>query len=272
MFGYLSANTQALTNEQAARYRGCYCGLCRELRECYSQPARLCLTYDMTFLILLLSSLYEPAEQSGSERCLPHPGKPHAWWTSPYTAYAAALNTALAYYNCLDDWQDDRNAARLLESKLLLPALRKAEAAYPRACDAIVRSLQALALAEQDAPDNPDAGANAFGGLMGELFAPAEDRWAPTLRNFGSSLGKYIFFLDAACDLREDKKRGRYNPLAGICGDGRTFRRQLTLLIGDAAAEFEKLPLVQDAGLLRNILYSGVWLPYDRAFPKEADK
>ena len=31
------------------------------------------------------------------------------------------------------------------------------------------------------------------------------------------------------------------------------------MLIAEAAAEFEKLPLVEDAALLRNILYSGVW-------------
>ena len=33
----------------------------------------------------------------------------------------------------------------------------------------------------------------------------------------------------------------------------------LTLLIGEAAIAFETLPLVQDADILRNILYSGVW-------------
>jgi hypothetical protein len=273
MFGYIAANAQALTPDEAARYRGCYCGLCRELRQTYSQLARFCLTYDMTFLILLLSSLYEPQEQSGQERCLAHPGKVHAWWSDEWTCYAAALNTALAYYKCLDDWNDDRNAARFAESRLLLPGLRKAAAACPRACGAIETSLKALAAAERDADGNPDAGANAFGGMMGELFAPKDDRWAPTLKKFGFSLGKYVYFLDAVCDLRQDARKRRYNPLAGRGKSGPDFKELLTLLIGDAAAEFEKLPLVQDEGLLRNILYSGVWTPYWRAFPsKEADK
>ena len=28
--------------------------------------------------------------------------------------------------------------------------------------------------------------------------------------------------------------------------------------------EFEKLPIVQDAGIIRNVLYSGVWTVYSR--------
>ena len=41
---------------------------------------------------------------------------------------------------------------------------------------------------------------------------------------------------------------------------------KLELLAGDAAAEFERLPIVQDAALLQNILYSGVWTRFDAAF------
>jgi hypothetical protein len=36
----------------------------------------------------------------------------------------------------------------------------------------------------------------------------------------------------------------------------------LSMIIGEATAEFEKLPLVQDAHMLKNILYGGVWQKY----------
>jgi hypothetical protein len=36
----------------------------------------------------------------------------------------------------------------------------------------------------------------------------------------------------------------------------------LFMTIGDATREFEKLPLLQDEHLLRNILYGGVWQQY----------
>ena len=49
----------------------------------------------------------------------------------------------------------------------------------------------------------------------------------------------------------------------------RPMHGELTLLIGDAASAFERLPLVQDAALLRNILYFGVVEPDDREFQRE---
>ena len=105
--------------------------------------------------------------------------------------------------------------------------------------------------------------ANLFADLMGELFVPDEnDHWADTLRRFGAALGRFIYVLDACLDTDADKKRGAYNPLLAFQAEADFDKRcqdMLTLLIGEAAIAFETLPLVQDADILRNILYSGVW-------------
>ena len=42
----------------------------------------------------------------------------------------------------------------------------------------------------------------------------------------------------------------------------------LRMLLGECSAAFEALPVLQDVELLRNILYSGVWLRYDAAMKK----
>ena len=62
MFGYIGCVKEKLSEEEQKRYQSIYCGLCRNLKERYGQVERLCLSYDMAFLILLLSSLYEPEE------------------------------------------------------------------------------------------------------------------------------------------------------------------------------------------------------------------
>ena len=79
MFGYVMANPQELRPEQRERYLGCYCGICRAIGEQNSLASRLALNYDMVFLALLLSSLYEPAEEQSSGRCLIHPLSPRPW-------------------------------------------------------------------------------------------------------------------------------------------------------------------------------------------------
>ena len=57
MFGYLVAAPELMTEPQLGRYRAAYCGLCRSLRARHGQISGLTLTYDMTFLVLLLDSL-----------------------------------------------------------------------------------------------------------------------------------------------------------------------------------------------------------------------
>ena len=85
----------------------------------------------------------------------------------------------------------------------------------------------------------------------------------------GCALGRFIYIMDACLDLESDQKHGRYNPMAQK--DKAEFESILTMLIGDCALEFEKLPLVQDLEILRNILYSGVWTRY-RMVQKNKEK
>lgn len=119
MFGYVIANLEGLTQAQKDRYKGCYCGLCRVLKQRHGFSGRLTLTYDMTFLVLLLSALYEADEERGMEVCPAHPLRKHFYWQTRYTEYAADMNVVLAYNNCRDDWQDDGSALKYWEAEAL---------------------------------------------------------------------------------------------------------------------------------------------------------
>ena len=274
MFGYILADLDALTPEQKERYRACYCGLCRTLKERHGELSRLTLNYDMTFLVLLLSSMYEPGERSSCGRCVIHPVKKRSWWRSKYSDYAADMNVALAYYNCLDDWQDEHKFLSYAEAKALQRGWNKAKTAWPRQCEAMESSLAELFAIEKERSAGPDAAANCFGRLMGELFVREEDHWAESFRRFGQALGRFIYMMDACVDLEKDKKRGGYNPLLLMeRGDMNEQEKlaMLKMLIGECVIEFEKLPLLQDVDIMRNILYSGVWVQYRLARKKRGD-
>ena len=269
MFGYVVANKDIMTEEQLRRYRGCYCGLCRQLKERCGSLSRLTLTYDMTFLVMLLSSMYEPEEATGEERCAAHPAKPHEYWENQITGYAADMNLALAYLNMLDDWKDDRKVLRLLESGMFSGKYRAVREKYPEKCAFIEENLALLAEIEGRGERDPDAGARCFGAIMGELFSYQSDSlWGGAVREFGQVLGEFVYIMDAVVDLPKDREKGNYNPLTALVEQGRTaddLRYILTMLIGECAARFERLPLVRDADIMRNILYSGVWLRYNAA-------
>ena len=76
---------------------------------------------------------------------------------------------------------------------------------------------------------------------------------------------KFYDLMDAYDDLPADRRRRRYNPLRSLSErpDYEPFmERLLTMTIAEATGEFERLPLVKDINILRNILYSGVWCKY----------
>ena len=60
MFGYVGVNEKELKVKELSRYQGYYCGVCHSLKERYQAVGQLTLSYDITFLALLLTGLYEP--------------------------------------------------------------------------------------------------------------------------------------------------------------------------------------------------------------------
>ena len=272
MFGYVTASVKELTPEQKRRYNAVYCGICRRIRVQSSQIARLGLSYDMAFLALLLMSLYEPEEDSGDRACMLHPVKPKPWIDNKFIRYAADMNVALAYYNFLDDWQDDGKITAKWMAEAFGKQYDAIEEQYPRQCGAIRESIRRLTELEKAGCPNPDEPAGVFGELMAELFVVEEDLWSPVLRNTGRALGRFIYLLDAAADYDKDKRKGKYNPYLamGMEKDWARWEDYLVLTMGRCTASFEKLPLVQDKALLDNILYSGVWVNY-RGKRKEED-
>jgi len=269
MFGFVQANLTDLSQEEKERYQGAYCGLCKTIGQRHGHIARLGLSYDLTFLSLLLSSLYEPEEQCSSCRCVIHPCKNSNRISSRCTEYAADMTVALTYHKCLDDWKDDRNLTRYCYAKLLEKPYRKVKDAWPRQCRIIETELDVLSRIEEGKSTSPDAAANSFGRLMADLFVIESDNWEPYLRGLGYGLGRYIYFADAVLDYKKDKRTGSYNPLNYIETKPEEMKPILVNVLGEASKAFEFLPLVQDAHLLKNILYSGIWLKYNQAMEKE---
>ena len=267
MFGYVIANCSILTDEQKLRFRSLYCGLCRTIHKTYGNAARATLSNDMTFLALVLSALYEPDEKNGKERCILHPFKPHVYAENEILDYAAAMNVALAYHKCTDNWEDDKNIAFVAARGALKHSYRKAKNAWPEQCLAIEEWMERNRTFERSGKNDVDPPMNLTGNMLGTLFRYKNDYWGDHLYRMGDALGRFIYFMDAYEDLEKDIRKKRYNPLRSMM-DMENFdsfcKDVLTMTLADCTYEFEQLPIVQDADLIRNILYSGVWARYNK--------
>ncbi len=266
MFGYIAINKAEMKFKDYDLYHSYYCGLCKRLKECYGIRGQVTLSFDMTFLIVLLTGLYEPETRTDVENCIAHPFKKHTARTNQFTDYAAAVNLILTYYKCKDDWEDDRDRRKYISARLLRSQMRQLQKEYPAKMAAVSSNLRKLTALEQKNEQNIDLMAGLFGNIMAELFAYRKDEWESSLRKIGFFLGKFIYLMDAYEDVEHDIQSDNYNPFRDAYQNQPDFaensRKLMTLMMAECSREFEKLPILLHIDILRNILYSGVWCRY----------
>lgn len=267
MFGYIYVNEQELKLREYTAYRSFYCGLCRNLHQRYGRTAQMMLNYDLTFLAILQNGLYEPETVLEEHRCIPHPMKKHPMVCNEAISYAADMSVVLSYQKLMDDWEDDHNYMRRAAAQLLKSDYQKLREQYPRQTGAVEENIRLLREAERAGRREIDYAAGLNGRYLAEIFVWKEDVWQEELRNMGFYMGKFIYLMDALEDAEKDRKQGNFNVFADygpIWGTEQELqiREILMSMMTASARAFEQLPVLENAEIIRNILYSGVWGRY----------
>ena len=273
MLGSITVNRSELKVKDLETYQAFYCGVCQDIKTLCGQASRFTLTYDMTFLAILLTSLYGGHSEKERLRCLLHPVTRKVCIRNKYTRYAADLCVILTYHNLMDDWVDEQKRRSVLAADLIRGGYRKSAARLPRQSGAVIRYVKDLHKVERSGNDNLDLAAGLTGKAFAEIFRFREDDiWNRDLAAVGFYLGKFIYLLDAFRDVEEDRENGNYNPFISWSLDEDFEDRAkeiLTMMTSAASAAFERLPIVDYVDILRNILYSGVWSNFYRGQSQE---
>ena len=263
MFGYVRPLRNELKCGDFDLYRATYCGLCRCLRKRYGPVAPMFLTFDFTFLTLLL---WEPEEKAQicSGRCHANPlAKKPMCPDSDALNLAADESMILIWWKIQDAIQDngviEGVPARSL-SLLLYPSYQKARKLRPDFDQTVASSLKKLSLLEQENCPSIDRTADTFAKILSSAM-PEDDPRSRVLGQLLYHLGRWIYLIDARDDFLEDIEKRRYNPLVLRYGaEGNDHELKLTLdhsleLMGAALqlGEFGcRMPI------LENIIYLGL--------------
>ncbi|MCC8101887.1 MAG: DUF5685 family protein [Clostridiales bacterium] len=285
MFGYIYVNEQELKLREYTTYRSFYCGLCQELHHRYGRRAQMVLNYDTTFLAIVLTGLYEPETRTEEKRCLLHPVHRHPMAANDAIGYAADMCVLLAYQKGIDDWEDERRISGRTVAALLGSTYKDIAARYPRQTKAVEENIRLLHEAEVEWKDGRtsnglsadiDYVAGLTGNFLGELYVWKDDIWQDDLRQIGFYLGKFIYLLDAVEDIEKDRKHGNYNVVEAVfrakgISENKSIweepykseiQKILAGMMTEASRAFERLPVLEYAPIIRNILYSGAWCKY----------
>ena len=267
MFGYVVVHKDELKIKDYNRYGSFYCGVCRSLRDNYGISGQMTLTYDMTFIAVLLSGLYEDETEHVMKHCVAHHIKKHPEICNEYTDYAAAVNVMLAYYKLKDNWVDDRSVKSNLAAGILKKAYNKAKKKFPDKAEVIERYIIEQHQMEDGTHTDVDEISGCTGRMLGSLFAMKDDEWKSDLYNMGFYLGQFIYIMDAFDDIKKDIKHNSFNPLKEKNGreDFNEYCKGiLNIVAAESAKYFERLPIICNIDILRNIMYAGIWSRYNK--------
>lgn len=261
MFGYVTTNSKSLSESDKKRYGRIYCGVCHALTEHHGKAAKFTLNYDITFLALLLSLIYENEEIAKSGRCISSPIKKKEYFFGDIYSYCADMNIILSYYNLLDDVSDDGSIGAKVGAKLLENSFTRAKTSHSEKAKRIEFSMEKLSELEKNGESNADTVADVFGDILGEIFSYGE--YGKKLYLLGKALGKFIYILDACVDIHADLKKGRYNPLTFSLNTD--YDMMLASLMADVEAKLKEFPDLYSDTIVKNIIYSGIWTEYEKA-------
>lgn len=267
MFGYVRARRADLLVRQDVLYRGVYCGLCRAMGHCTGQCSRFSLSYDMVFLYLIRVSARGIVPTMKTGWCAVHPfHRRSIVQRDAELDYVARVGVLLTYAKICDDLTDEKGLRRL-SRRLILPALHRMQkrAGVDALYAEIAAHLAELSVIEAEERASADAPADCFGRLMSAVFAYGLDGDAKTVTSaIGYRIGRWIYAVDAADDLEQDAKNGRYNPFLRLYG-GMPDAEQRTWMASAACVDLVEienacalLPESDTLAVARNIATCGM--------------
>lgn len=271
MFGYVRPSVRDLPEEELDRFRAMYCGLCHTLSRRYGQAARFILNYDFTYLAILLSDgtagaqgaravLYQSDQKTALFRAYRRYGA-GGGRERDLSLLAAAGRRGGSRLGLRPEIPDRRPSAGI--------RLQTAAALRPEFDQAVCRQLQLLSALEQAKDPSMDRAADSFAVLLSsaaeELTDPVRKR---IMEQILYHLGRWIYLIDGADDLKKDAESGNYNPVALRYGltDGtwtpesrRDFATTLDHSIHQMAAAFELWDFGVWTPVLQSTFYGGLF-------------
>lgn len=245
-----------------------YCGVCKGIAQSCGQGARMGLTYDVTFLSVILHNIAGIDVKIEKQHCLTHCIRSKMMANvDDMTKKLGALNTALVYYKYTDDILDgDKGRGKRV---WFVSGHKKTVRNYPEIERIVRENLAAQQETEKSKTDSLDRAADASANMMAELSDYLlEDKKTPYTHDLFYAVGKWIYLIDALDDYDKDKKKGAYNPfvLSYSCEDKADLmkRRQKDVefvfhsLFFDIRENLSKIKFHFNRDLSDNILLRGL--------------
>lgn len=263
MFGYVNVYKDLLRVCDYNTFRGYYCGLCKQLGKKFNQITRFGLSYDMTFLAILMSSLSDEKSEIKMQNCIAHPlTKRPVICGDKGIEYSAEISIILTYLKLKDDWYDEKSLKSFVSIFYYLPN-KKAIKKHKSKFDTINEYMKKLHLLEKENCSNIDEVADCFGKVLEAVFDRTGSDKA--LAWLGYHIGRFIYITDAYNDIEKDIKNNSYNSFVAMLGKEldkeqlkQSIKASLEFTLSEISNSYNLLNIRKNKELLDNIIFLGL--------------
>lgn len=279
MFGYVRAFKPYMRMFEYDIYKAVYCGLCKDMSRRCGFFTRFTLSYDLTLLALMDFSVRDVKLNAERQRCIAHPLKKNMCACCSndfsYSSYSAVI---LTYHKLKDDIADNGIKGKLAAAALMpffKSPYRKAKAHLPELSEKVEKAMALQRKIETEKSCGIDMACEPTAQMMTAVFGGLTENGEKRelLERFGYLLGRYIYITDALDDLKDDYRKGSFNPLFSVCridrGQKEIPKAQLeeiysfaddsvNFTLGSLADTYVKLDLKRYRDILDNIIYLGL--------------
>ena len=271
MYGYVIIDKPDMFVKDFAMYRAFYCGYCKSVGKKCSQIMRFTTNYDITFLDVLLHSVYGREKQLDNQVCVLNPlRKKTIALRDELTDRCIDANNILMHYKLEDDVIDKSGAGRgFLDKVILRRHYKKSRARLPHSDEVCKEQYGKLRKLEKENCAEIDRVAHPFAVMMREIGREVfAEKFTEDIGELLYNLGRWVYLIDAVDDLEKDNKKGAYNPfLAGYDFSSREKfikdkEQELNFIFNACQSAimnaFDKISTPLYEGVLTNIIWYGL--------------
>lgn len=258
MFGYVKVFEDELLVRNWKRYKHAYCALCRQIG-CYSQAARMMLSYDMVFCVTLAEAAIPNEDRHCKKGVFRHCKKRCG---DEMLQYMGAVSVILQYHKLKDDVFDGKKSRKLL-MYAIEDGYRKARADYPEIESKISDAMRHIVALEQRRCTDWDLLDHCFSDILYQIFhcAPRKDEFSDIRAQISRHVAAWVYWFDMLQDLDEDRKNHTFNALLLHEDEASAFSYVHEILIKhitDAEELCELLPYTDNMSIIQNIIKTGL--------------
>lgn len=225
MFGYIKPYKPYMRFIEWDIYKGVYCSICHRMVKRFGILSGFFISYDSTFLALLLLSLSDKKIKLIDGRCRYNPLKKCklCMGENEILDFAGAISIILFYHKLKDNISDSKFIKKIfsrLIKFLIKYSYKRAKESYGD-LESIVNDCMKLQELEEKSPfSNIDSSCDPTAKMVSAVLSvnARDEREKRILSSLGYFLGRWIYLADALDDLESDLKKHEYNPLINLYG------------------------------------------------------